>query len=94
MKDGTDELSSSGNAGAEKRLVDTAGKGKNGTYVESGTERYTWPYITAGGNSLYDAGSSHRCSVTTWVGVWWDGAGCGREAQERGDMCTPVADSC
>ena len=25
---------------------------------------------------------------------WWDGVGGGREGQEGGDMCTPMADSC
>jgi len=24
----------------------------------------------------------------------WDGAGGGKEVQERGDICTPMADSC
>ena len=24
----------------------------------------------------------------------WDGVGCGKEVQEGGDVCIPVADSC
>ena len=36
------------------------------------------------GNLLYDSGSSNWCSR---------GVGGGREAQEGGDMCIPMADS-
>ena len=43
----------------------------------------------AGGNLLYDAGSSNECPITTW-GVGWGQ----KEVQEGGDICIPIADSC
>ena len=46
---------------------------------------------TAGGNWLFDAGSSTQCPVTTergGVGGGWEGV------QKGGDLCMPMADSC
>ena len=37
---------------------------------------------------------SIRSSGGGWDGMGWDGVGGGREVQERGDICIPVADSC
>ena len=61
-------------------------------------ERVTWKltltYVkqTANGNLLYGSGNSNSGSVSTQSG--WDGEGNGREVQEGGDLCTPMADSC
>ena len=45
--------------------------------------------------NLCDTGSSTQCSVTTWWGgAGWGGVRAGREFQEGGDMCIPVADLC
>ena len=46
------------------------------------------------GDLLCEAGSSHRCSVTSWSG---DGAGGGREFEEEGTLSAGaglVAQSC
>ena len=43
-------------------------------------------------NLLCGAGSSNPVLCDKLEG--WDGAGGGREAQEGGDMCIPMADSC
>ena len=59
-------------------------------------ERVTWkltlPCVKqiTNGNLLYVSGNTNRGSVSTLVG--WDGEGYGREVQERGDICIPVAD--
>ena len=52
------------------------------------------PYVewAARENLLCDSGSSDRCSLTTWRG--WDEVEGGREVQEGGDVCMPMADSC
>ena len=42
-----------------------AGEGEGGT-VERGGNTHTTTWKRASGNLLYDSGSSHRCSVTTW----------------------------
>ena len=46
----------------------------------------------ASGNLLYDAGSSDPVLCDNPEGC--DGLGGGREAEEGGDMCIPMADSC
>ena len=57
---------------------------------ESSMETYTLTCVKqiASGNLLYDSGNSNQGSVTTYRG------GMGREAQEGGDICIPIADSC
>ena len=47
----------------------------------------------ASGNLLYDSGTS-RSSLLCDNLEGWDVVGGGREVQERGDICIPVADSC
>ena len=53
-------------------------------------------YITlckiANGYLLYDAGSSNPVLCDNLEG--WDGVRGGRKAQEGGDICMPMADSC
>ena len=47
----------------------------------------------ASGNLLYDSGTSRsRLLCDNLEG--WDVVGGGREVQEGGDICIPVADSC
>ena len=41
---------------------------------------------------LYDVGSSNLVLCDNLEG--WDGVGGGRNIQEGGDICLPVADSC
>ena len=59
-------------------------------------ERITWKltllYVKqiANGNLLYDSGNSNRGYVTTRGG----GKGDGRDDQEGGDFCIPMANSC
>ena len=57
-------------------------------------ETYTLLYgkQTASGNLLYDARHLNLVLCDNLEG--WDEAGGGRELQEGGDVCTPVADSC
>ena len=61
-------------------------------------ERVTWkltlPYAKymVNGNLLYGSGNSNRGSCINLEG--WDGEADGREVQNGGDMCTPMADSC
>ena len=45
-----------------------------------------------GGNLLCDARSSNPVLSDTLEG--WNGVGSGKEVQEGGDMCVPMADSC
>ena len=58
-------------------------------------ERETWkltlPYVkqTANGTMLYASGNSNQGSITTWGE---DGEEGGRETQEAGDICIPMAD--
>ena len=46
----------------------------------------------ASGNLLYGSGSSNRVLCDNLEG--WEGVGDGRGAQEGGNMCVPVDDSC
>ena len=79
-------------ADIENRLADTGWEGASGTSGTGSMETYILSYVrqTGSGNLLYDSESSNRCSVTT---VLRDGAGGGREVQEGGDICRPMADS-
>ena len=43
-------------------------------------------------NIPYDAGNSNPVLCDNLKE--WDGVGVGRETQEEGDMCIPMADSC
>ena len=69
-------------------------EGEGGTNGESNMETYTLPYVkqTANGHLLYGSGNSNQGSVTTQSG--WKGVGGEREAQERGDICVPMTNSC
>ena len=82
-----------GNGDTGNELVDTVGEGEVGTNAESSMETYTLPYVKqlAGENLLQDAGSSSLGFCDNLKG--WDGVGGGREVQEEGDVCIPVADS-
>ena len=59
-----------------------------------GPQTYPLPYInqTASRSVLCDPGSSNRVLYDNLEG--WDGVGHGREIQEGGGICIPVADSC
>ena len=61
QKDGTDEPIWSGDADVDDRLVGAVREGEGGTDRESSMETYTRPCVKqmAGGNLLYDAGSSN-----------------------------------
>ena len=60
-------------------------------------ERVAWklilPYVKqiANGYLQFDSGNSTRLSKDL---EGWDGKGGGREVQEGGDICIPMADSC
>ena len=58
--------------------------------MERVTCKLIFPYVKyiANGNLLYVSGNSNRGSVSTQRG------GMGREFQEGGDICIPMADSC
>ena len=55
-------------------------------------ETYTLPHVKqiASGNLLYDTGSSNLVLCDNLE----DRVGGGREVQEGGDICMPMADSC
>ena len=57
---------------------------------------YTLPYVEwiDGGNLMCDSGSSSQCSVTTERGGGRWEVGGGREIQEGGYVCIPMADAC
>ena len=76
-----------GDADRESRLVDTAGEGECGTSGESSMETYITACKTASGNLLYDHRAETRCSTEA---MGWGG----REVQEGGDICIPMADPC
>ena len=61
--------------------------------MEGVTWKLTLPYVkwTAKGNLLYVSGNSQK-GLYQPRDVKWEGNG--REVQERGDICTPMADSC
>ena len=74
----------------ENRLMDVGweqGRGEGEMYGESTLCKIDseWEFAVW----LRDSNSS---SVTTLEG--WDGEGDGREVQEGGDICIPMADSC
>ena len=86
---------SNGGADIENNLMDTEVEGESGTNGESSMEKCTLPYVKwiASGNLLYDSGTSRsRLLCDNLEG--WDVVGGGREVQEGGDICIPVADSC
>ena len=68
-----------------------SGEGEGGT--NRNNEARTLPFVKqiAGENLLCDAGSSKPVLCDSPEG--WDGVGGGREFQEGGYICTPMADS-
>ena len=73
----------------ENRLVDTAEEGEGGTNWNIYITVYK---IDSSGNWLYDARSSNPVFCDNVEG--WNGTGGGREVQEGGEICIPMADSC
>ena len=73
--------------------MDTVEEGKGGRNQENSMETYTSPYVKqlASGSLLQDAGSSNPELCGNLEG--WDGEKGGRETQEGGDICIPMADS-
>ena len=73
--------------------MDTVGEGEGGTNWESSTEKYSFNVKSiASGNLVYDSGCSNPCSVKIQKGrMEWEN---GREVQEGGNVCKPMADSC
>ena len=57
-------------------------------------ETYILPYVKqiASGNLLYNIGSSNLVLCDNLAE--WNEVGGGREVQERGDICVPMAHSC
>ena len=84
---------SSGETDLENRLMDIGRGEERLRCMERVTWKVTLPYVKqiANGNLLYVSGNSNRGSVSS-RGVGWGGRW--REARERGDICTPMADSC
>ena len=74
--------------------MDTAGEREGGKNGESSKKTYTLPYVKhiASGNLLCDSGSSKPVFCDNLE--VWGGVGGGREIQEGGDICIPMADSC
>ena len=70
------------------------GEGNGGMTWEDSMETYILPYVKqiAGGNLLYDTGSSNPVLCDNLEA--WDGVGHGRKVQEGGDIHIPMADSC
>ena len=60
---------------------------------KSSMEAYTLPYVkwAANGNLLFDSRNTNLGSVNKLEG--WERVGGGREVQEGGDICTPLANS-
>ena len=77
-----------------KGLVDTVGEAKSGTNGQSSINIYTLPVLCVKQSTdeklLYYTGSSAWHSVMTWKG----GIRVLEEAQEGGDICIIMADSC
>ena len=71
------------------------GEGRKGEVNgKSSMEAYTLPYVkwAANGNLLFDSRNTNLGSVNKLEG--WERVGGGREVQEGGDICTPLANSC
>ena len=68
-------------------------EGESGMNGESNTEPNTLPSVKqiVNRNLLYNSGNSNWGSVKTLER--WAGTGGGREVQESGDRCIPMADS-
>ena len=66
------------------------GEEEGGRIWESSIETYTPPYVkqVASGKLLYDSGNPNLVFNNL---EGWEGEGGGREVQEGGDLCTPVA---
>ena len=95
QKDGTDELTC--RAAVEMQTQRTGlwtQWGRRGWETESSIETSTTTICKTDrhGNSLCDTGSSNPVLRESLEG--WDGVGHGREVQEGGDICIPMADSC
>ena len=70
------------------------GEGDGGIIWVSSIEIYTLPYVKqrASENLLYDARNPKSVICDNLGG--WDGEGGGKEVQEGGDICIPMAYSC
>ena len=64
--------------------------GQGERYGESNMETYIIICKIANGTLRYVSGNSNRDSINP---EGWDGEGDGREVQEGGDICIPMADS-
>ena len=73
--------------------VNTVGEGGGGTNRKSKNEKYTLPYVQkmAKGNCCIKQGAQPWYSDNL---EGWDRMGGGKEVQEGGDICIPMADSC
>ena len=74
--------------------MDTVGEEEGGMIWESNMETPTLPYVkwTASESLPYDAGNPKLVSCDNLKG--WGAEKNGGRAQERGDICIPMADSC
>ena len=75
----------------ENRLMDMGRGEERMRCMERVTWKLTLPYVKqiTNGNLLYGSGNSNGLCINL---EGWDGEGDGREAQEGGDICVPMAD--
>ena len=79
----------------ENRLLDTGREGDGGTNWESSIETYTLPYVKLDSQGEFAVWCRELKPCAHWQPRGWEGVGRGgREVQDGGDICIPVADSC
>ena len=84
---------SNGETDIENRLMDMRRWEERVRCMERVTWKLTLLYVKqiVNGNLLYVLGNSNALCITL---EGWDGKRNGREVQEGGDICIPMADSC
>ena len=78
----------------KSRLLDSVREGKGGMIWENSIETYILPYVKemTSPSSMHETGHSKLVHWDNPEG--FDGEGGWRGVQDKGDTCTPMADSC
>ena len=74
------------------RLLDYVGEGEGGMIWENSIETCTLPYVKIDDQCKFHAWSRTLKATAQPRGIGWEGGG--RVAQDRGDTCISMADSC
>ena len=85
---------SNGDADKENRVVDTRWEGEGGKTWESSIEQYTLRHVKLDIQWDFAVWRKEPKSGALWQPWWVRWVGGGREVQEGGDICIPMADWC